>query len=58
MIFGIVALVIGILVLAIGVYFLRTEKDDPESRKIYTVASVLGAVVAVIGVVRLILSLL
>ena len=30
----IIGLVIGILVLAAGVYYLGKEKNDPESRKI------------------------
>lgn len=40
----IIGLIIGILVLGAGVYFLVKEKQDPESRKIYTVVSVICAV--------------
>ena len=40
----IIGLVIGILVLGAGVYYLVKEKQDPESRKIYTVVSVIGTV--------------
>ena len=43
----IIGLVIGILVLAAGVYYLGKEKNDPESRKIYGVISAVGGVVAV-----------
>lgn len=39
----IIGLVIGILVLAAGVYYLGKEKNDPESRKIYGVISALWA---------------
>ena len=38
----IIGLVIGILVLAAGVYYLGKEKNDPESRKIYGVISAVG----------------
>ena len=44
----IIGLVIGILVLAAGVYYLGKEKNDPESRKIYGVISAVGGVVAVV----------
>ena len=43
-----IGLVIGILVLGAGIYYLSKEKKDPESRKIYTVVSIVGAVIAVV----------
>ena len=42
----IIGLIIGILVLGAGVYYLAKEKHDPESRKIYTVVSVVGGIIA------------
>ena len=42
----IIGLIIGIMVLGAGIYYLAKEKNDPESRKIYTVVSIIGAVVA------------
>lgn len=53
-IFIVVALVIGALIFGAGVYYLVKEKNDPESRKIYTITTVIGAVI-VIGVVAKIL---
>lgn len=44
----IIGLIIGILVLGAGIYYLVKEKHDPESRKIYAVVSVIGAVVAAV----------
>lgn len=44
----IIGLVVGLLVLAVGVYYLGNEKNDPESRKIYGVISTVGGVVAVV----------
>lgn len=46
MVIKIIGLIIGILVLGAGVYYLAKEKHDPESRKIYTVVSVVGGVIA------------
>lgn len=40
--------IIGILVLAAGLYYLKAEKNDPESKKIYTAVSAAGAVIAVV----------
>lgn len=42
----IIGLIIGVLVLGAGIYYLVREKHDPESRKIYSVISVVGAVIA------------
>lgn len=53
-IFIVVALIIGALIFGAGVYYLVKEKNDPESRKIYTITTVIGAVI-VIGVVAKIL---
>ena len=49
----IIGLVIGILVLGAGVYYLVKEKQDPESKKIYTIVSVIGAAVAAVSAVLL-----
>lgn len=46
MVIKIIGLIIGILVLGAGVYYLAKEKHDPESRKIYTVVSVVGGIIA------------
>lgn len=46
MVIKIIGLIIGILVLGAGVYYLTKEKHDPESRKIYTVVSVVGGIIA------------
>ena len=43
----IVGLIIGILILGAGVYYLAKEKTDKESKKIYTITSVVGALIAV-----------
>ena len=49
----IIGLVIGMLVLGAGIYYLAKEKHDPESRKIYTIVSVIGGVVAAVCAVLL-----
>ena len=44
----IIGLIIGILVLGAGIYYLAKKKNDAESKKIYTVVSVVGGIVAAV----------
>lgn len=44
----VVGLIVGILIVCAGIYYLTQEKEDPESWKIYGVISVIGAVIAVV----------
>ena len=44
----IIGLIIGILILGAGVYYLAKEKADKESKKIYTITSVVGALITAI----------
>ena len=53
MITKIIGLVIGLLVLGAGIYYLAKEKNDPESKKIYTVVSVIGGAVEIVCAVLL-----
>lgn len=55
MIFNIVGLVIGLLILGAGIYYLAKEKEDKESRKIYSVTTLVGSVITVIMIVKMIL---
>ena len=55
MVIKIIGLVIGVLILAAGIYYLAKEKHDPESRKIYTVVSVAGGLIAAVCVLLLVL---
>ena len=48
----IIGLIIGLLVLCAGIYYLIKEKDDPESKKIYYVISTVGAIVSVVDFVN------
>ena len=43
----IVGLIIGILILGVVVYYLAKEITDKESKKIYTITSVVGALIDV-----------
>ena len=53
MVIKIIALIIGVLVLGAGLYYLSKEKHDPESRKIYGIVSAVGAVIAVVAAILL-----
>lgn len=56
MIITIALLVIGIMVLAGGLYYLIKEKQDKESRRIYSVISVIGTVIAIGSVIKLFIA--
>lgn len=51
----IVGLMIGILLFGAGVYYLTQNKNDAESRKIYGITAAVGAVIAVVCAVMLLL---
>ena len=51
----IIGLIIGILVLCAGLYYLIKEKHDPESKKIYTIVSIIGGVICAVCAVLLVL---
>ncbi len=54
MLIKIIGLIIGLLVLFAGIYYLVKEKDDRESKKIYSVISLVGALVSAVCVLTLI----
>ena len=54
MIIEIIGLIIGLLVLGAGLFYLNKEKNDPESRKIYTIISIIGGVIALVCILLLI----
>ena len=49
----IIGLIIGVLVLGAGIYYLAKEKHDPESKKIYTIVSAVGSIIAAVCAVLL-----
>ena len=49
----IIGLIIGVLVLGAGIYYLTKEKHDPESKKIYSIVSLIGGIVAAVCAVLL-----
>ena len=55
MIFKLIVLVVGLLLLGAGIFFLAKEKHDPESRKIYSVVSAVGAVMTIVAALLLFL---
>lgn len=54
MIFYIVGALIGFAVLIGGVYYLIKEKNDKESRNIYTAASAIGGLIMIIMIIMII----
>ena len=54
MVFKIIGIIIGLVVLGTGIYYLVKEKHDPESKKIYTVVSAVGGIIALLCALLLI----
>lgn len=50
----IIGLIIGVLVLCAGLYYLIKEKHDPESKKIYSIVSIIGGVICAVCAVLLV----
>lgn len=55
MVIKIIGLVIGLMLLGAGISSLSKSKDDPESKQIYTITSVIGAAIAIACVALLVL---
>ncbi len=55
MIIGIIGTIIGAAVTGAGLFYLNKEKNDPDSKKIYSVISALGALVLVGSLIKLFL---
>lgn len=53
-IFTVAALLAGVAILAGGLYYLLREKEDPESRKVYSIASAVGAIIVICIVVKIV----
>ena len=52
----IIGLIIGVLVLGAGIYYLAKEKADKEARKIYTITTVAGALILAGAILKLVLA--
>jgi len=53
MVISIIGMLIGIMVVVFGLYYLIKERDDSESRKIYSIISGIGGVVFIAMLVKL-----
>lgn len=58
MVVSIIGAAIGAMVAAFGLYYLIKEWKDPESKKIYSIISGIGAVVFVAMLIKLLVELL
>ena len=45
---AILGLIVGLLLLGAGLYYLNQNKQDAESRKIYSITAVVGATIAAV----------
>ncbi len=58
MIFNVAGLVIGLIILGTGIYYLVKEKKDKEAQKIYGIAAGVGVVVTILFAVKTIMAAL
>ena len=56
MVIKIIATIIGAMILGAGLYYLVKEKKDPESKKIYSIVSIIGGIIFVVGLILTILA--
>lgn len=56
MVITVVGLVIGVMILGAGLYFLAKNKNDAESRRIYGVIAAIGAVIVVGLVIKVLIA--
>ena len=56
MVFNVIALIIGLLIFSGGLYYLVKEKNDRESKKIYGIATAVGALIASGFIVKIIVE--
>jgi len=49
----IIGLIIGIMLICSGIFYLSKSKEDPESKKIYTIVTIVGVVIAVLCAILL-----
>ncbi len=56
MIFNAIGVVIGAMILMGGIYYLIKEKEDVESKKIYTIVSAVGAVIVIGMLLKIIIA--
>ena len=55
MIIKIIGLIIGIMIAVAGIYYYIQEKEEASYRRIYGTAAIVGAVIAVIAAVMLLI---
>lgn len=55
MVITILALAIGLMIAGAGVYYYLKERNDADSRKIYSIIGAVGAVIAIGAVVKVLI---
>ncbi len=53
--FTVIILIIGIMILAAGLYYRSKEGHDAESAKIYTTIAVIGVVITAAAVLKMVI---
>lgn len=56
MMFSIIGMLVGFMILVGGLYYIIKEKNDKESRKIYGIASIVGAAILLLEAIYLVIT--
>lgn len=56
MIYNSIGVIIGIMILVAGIYYMVKEKDDKEARKMYSVVAVIGGVIVAVMLIKWIIA--
>lgn len=55
MIVEIIAILIGIMIACTGIYYFFKERHDTESKKIYTITTLIGMVIAIGALIKILI---
>ena len=53
MIFNIIGLIVGVMILGVGIYYLIKERNDKEARNIYKITTIIGAVITAAIIIKM-----
>ncbi|MBN7772336.1 hypothetical protein [Clostridium aminobutyricum] len=56
MIITIITLLVGLMILGGGIYYLLKEKEDKEARKIYSITTAVGVIITAGVIVKVLVS--
>lgn len=56
MVYNIIGVIIGVMILVAGIYYMMKEKDDKEARKMYTIVAIIGGLIVAVMLIKWIIA--